>query len=75
MDATQTKSATEEKHWFFGRSYQKSKLIQLIIASICINLFALLSAFYIMTVYDRVIPNEGTDLYFSSRGNDYCHIF
>ena len=26
-----------------------------------INIFALISAFYILTVYDRVIPNETTD--------------
>ena len=39
----------------------KSKFFQLIIASLSINLFALISAFYILTVYDRVIPNDTLD--------------
>ena len=51
-----------EKHWFFGPVLeQKSKFFQLIIASLSINLFALISAFYILTVYDRVIPNDTLD--------------
>ena len=33
----------------------------MVVASIAINIFALISAFYILTVYDRVIPNETTD--------------
>ena len=35
--------------------------MQVILASVFINLFALASAFYIMTVYDRVIPNEAME--------------
>ena len=30
-------------------------------ASIFINIFGFVSAFYIMTVYDRVIPNNAMD--------------
>ena len=57
-----TQQKHREKHWFFGPVLeQKSKFFQLIIASICINLFALVSAFYILTVYDRVIPNDTVD--------------
>ena len=48
-----------DQHWFFGPVLkQKALYTQVIIASICVNLFALVSAFYVMTVYDRVIPNE-----------------
>ena len=53
---------SRKEHWLFGPiSRQKPKIIQLVIASISINIFALISAFYILTVYDRVIPNETTD--------------
>ena len=49
-------------HWFFGPVLsQRSMYLQIIVASVCVNLFALVSAFYVMTVYDRVIPNESTD--------------
>ena len=50
---------TIDQHWFFGPVLkQKMLYTQVIIASICVNIFALVSAFYVMTVYDRVIPNE-----------------
>lgn len=50
------------QHWFFGPVLKQSgKYTQVIVASICINLFALVSAFFVMTVYDRVIPNESLD--------------
>lgn len=53
------KLKTIDQHWFFGPVLrQKALYTQVIIASICVNLFALVSAFYVMTVYDRVIPNE-----------------
>lgn len=47
------------EHWFWG-SIIKSKgtYSQIALASIFINLFGLASAFYIMTVYDRVMPNS-----------------
>ena len=49
-------------HWFFGPVLRhKSIYLQVILASVFINLFALASAFYIMTVYDRVIPNNATE--------------
>ena len=51
-----------ESHWFWGAvKSQKSQYIQVIIASIFINIFALVSAFYVMTVYDRVIPNDARE--------------
>ena len=39
----------------------RSVYYQVIIASVLINIFALVSSLYIMTVYDRVIPNNATD--------------
>lgn len=54
--------SNERPHWFWGPVLTRKGLYaQVIIASIFINLFALVSAFYIMTVYDRVIPNDATE--------------
>lgn len=59
-----TASSTSENsslatHWFFGPVLACRRLYgQIIAASVLINLFALASSFYIMTVYDRVIPNS-----------------
>ena len=49
-------------HWFWGTIFQNSGIyFQVFSASIFINVFQLVSAFYIMTVYDRVIPNNAID--------------
>ena len=49
-------------HWFWGTILQNSGIyFQVFSASIFINIFQLVSAFYIMTVYDRVIPNNALD--------------
>jgi len=46
-------------HWFWGSIVaNKGTYVQIALASIFINLFGLGSAFYIMTVYDRVMPNS-----------------
>jgi ATP-binding cassette subfamily C protein LapB len=46
------------KHWFWGVILQnKGIYTQVGLASIFINIFGFVSAFYIMTVYDRVLPN------------------
>ena len=58
MSEKKNKSPLSE-HWFWG-SILKSKgtYSQIALASVFINLFGLGSAFYIMTVYDRVMPNS-----------------
>ncbi len=49
-------------HWFWGPVLACRKIyLQVIAASFLINLFALASSLYIMTVYDRVIPNEALE--------------
>ncbi len=46
------------KHWFWGTILlNKGVYVQVLLASIFINIFGFVSAFYIMTVYDRVLPN------------------
>lgn len=55
-------SAVRKDHWFFGPILKnKAIYIQVILASFLINIFALASSLYIMTVYDRVIPNNATE--------------
>lgn len=50
---------TRKDHWFFGPILAcKSVYVQVICASVLINLFALASSLYITTVYDRVVPNK-----------------
>ena len=47
------------EHWFWGSIFKnKGTYSQIALASVFINLFGLGSAFYIMTVYDRVMPNS-----------------
>lgn len=47
------------KNWFLVYvSSQKKFYLQAIIASIFINIFALITSIYIMVVYDRIIPNN-----------------
>lgn len=49
-------------HWFWGPVLKNKKFyIQVMAASVFINVFALFSAFYIMVVYDRVIPNNAIE--------------
>jgi len=49
-------------HWFFGPIIKNKKLyIQVMVASAFINVFAIFSAFYIMVVYDRIIPNNAIE--------------
>ena len=49
------------KHWFWGPILRSKRLyIQVALGSVFINLFALVTAFYIMTVYDKILPNFAT---------------
>jgi len=53
-------------HWFWHYVLDNRRTYyQVIIASVMINLFALASSLYIMTVYDRVIPNNATESLFA----------
>ena len=48
-----------KNNWFLVYvSSQKKFYLQAIIASIFINIFALITSIYIMVVYDRIIPNN-----------------
>ena len=51
--------AVANDHWFFGPVLScRSVYVQVIFGSVLINVFALASSLYIMTIYDRVVPNN-----------------
>ncbi len=57
-DATKT-AVPRPQHWFWGVLQQAVPLYgEVLIASVLINVFALLTPLFIMNVYDRVVPNE-----------------
>ncbi len=52
----------EDGHWFWSAFVENRQTYsQVILAAILINMFALTSPIFIMTVYDRVIPNNATE--------------
>lgn len=54
--------AVYNDHWFFGPVLScKSVYVQVIFGSVLINVFALASSLYIITIYDRVVPNNAID--------------
>ncbi len=56
------KDEVTDTHWFWDIvRLSKSTYGLVILASIFINLFALVSPIFIMNVYDRVIPNNATE--------------
>lgn len=47
-----------DKHWFWGTVWKNLSIYKdVIIASILINIFVLMTPFFVMNVYDRVVPN------------------
>ncbi len=59
MNSENNKKKDLKDHWFWGSIIaNKGTYVQIALASIFINIFGLGSAFYIMTVYDRVMPNS-----------------
>ena len=56
---SEEEALSKKDHWFWGSIIKnKATYVQIALATIFINLFGLGSAFYIMTVYDRVMPNS-----------------
>ncbi len=52
----------ESASWFWGTLRRfKSMYVEVIFASLMINLFALASPLFVMNVYDRVIPNHAME--------------
>ena len=58
-DLQDGESKTEKQNWFFATLLRyKTMYMWALVASVFINLFALNSSIFIMTVYDRVLPNN-----------------
>jgi len=56
------RATSNHDHWFFGPVLGcKAIYLQVMWASVLINVFALASSVYIMTVYDRVVPNNAIE--------------
>ncbi len=54
--------SSKDGHWFWGTIRRSKKIyIDVVIASIIINIFVLASPLFTMNVYDRVVPNSATD--------------
>ena len=66
-----------KNNWFWKTVFDNKKIYyQIIFASVFINIFAVVSAFYIMTVYDKVVPNSAySSLIALTVGMVIVHIF
>jgi ATP-binding cassette subfamily C protein LapB len=66
-----------KENWFWKSVFDNKKIYnQIILASVFINFFAISSAFYIMTVYDKVVPNSAySSLVALTIGMVIVHIF
>mgnify|MGYP001181216239 FL=1 len=66
-----------KNNWFWQVVLNSKKIYyQIMLASLFINFFALASAFYIMTVYDKVVPNTAiSSLIALTVGMVIVHIF
>lgn len=53
---------TMRRSWFWGTLYQhRSEYGQVLLASLVINFFVLVSPLFVMNVYDRVVPNNAIE--------------
>ncbi len=71
------KEIASTRHWLIGPLLANSKVYgQTILAAFFVNFLGLISSFFIMTVYDRVIPNNAMEsLTALTIGVLFAHIF
>lgn len=61
-DRTADSATPKAQHWFWDVIYKSWPIyIEVLAASLLINLFALASPLFIMNVYDRVVPNHALE--------------
>ncbi|MEX2489358.1 MAG: type I secretion system permease/ATPase [Pseudomonadales bacterium] len=55
-------NVSQDSHWFWS-TIKRSRGVysEVLVASLLINLFALVTPLFIMNVYDRVVPNHATE--------------
>lgn len=70
-------SPDSNKGWFWGTIFSSWRIYRdVLLASLLINIFALASSFYILNVYDRVIPNSAFEtLWVLSIGITVVYLF
>lgn len=68
---------TPTSHWLFGPVRDNTRIYaQTVVAAMIINFLGLVSSFFIMTVYDRVLPNQAIEsLIALTIGVMIAHIF
>ncbi len=55
-------STNNDRHWFWSTvRLSKGIYSEVLVASLLINLFALVTPLFVMNVYDRVVPNYATE--------------
>ena len=55
-------SPSSTKNWFWGTIFQSWRIYRdVLVASFLINVFGLVSPFFVLIVYDRVIPNNAVE--------------
>ena len=69
--------ADTSKHWFWGTIFESWRVYRdVFLAAFLINVFGLVGIFYVLNVYDRVIPNNATEtLWVLSIGVAVIYIF
>jgi ATP-binding cassette subfamily C protein LapB len=65
------------KNWFWGTIFQNWRIYRdVLVASFLINVFGLASAFFILIVYDRVLPNHAVEtLWVLAIGVTFIYLF
>jgi ATP-binding cassette subfamily C protein LapB len=59
---TETERITDTHHWFWGTLRKEvPTYVQVAVATVLINIFALASPLFFMNVYDRVVPNNAME--------------
>jgi len=55
-------AAARPRSWFWGSIFRFTPIyLEVIVAAVLVNLFAIVSPLFVMTVYDRVVPNRAFD--------------
>ena len=58
MHAARTARCRAPRHWFWSAIAQSWPIYgEVLVASLLINVFALVTPFFTMNIYDRVVPN------------------
>ena len=70
-------AAPPPRSWFWGSIFQFTPIyMEVVLAAVFLNLFAIASPIFTMTVYDRVVPNQAYDtLYVLAIGVSLAFLF